>query len=776
MGWFDENAPAQQDWFSQNAPADIPTLEPQVVTPDDQAGFFQDPGKYLWRQTPEAKSVAEGVRSILSGLVPQSFESAAEFATPVVGAVKDVSKAVDATRKVYQGEPIEQINREEYPEAYRYENFGQQPLKQQVETVGGDVVNVIMGGLIGKGLVHGAPPVAEGIKAMPPEPTLAERITQPRVEPAVPEVPQEPLAPVTPETPPVPDEVPLGLYRPVPEISHLSNLPEQHFDIEHRSASQALDAIERDFDNNPDHYTGGSPKQQAMAKAQDRYQAAQLERFRREIVNRHPGDLFKDFSDEAARLGDPETVDITTSEGAAKLKLMMDELKCQQPTDAELAGGWEHLRGTELASDPNFREVQGYKAQLARKWADKLSEPSAIATPPPPIGTPLKPKPLIGEPGTTAADVAAAQQPAAAPEMVTLHHATPRQFESFGPEHATPTGLGGNGVFFNTEPQTGAYGDNVISIQVPKEKLASHAQLEAAAQAHQDVSPDVAAQREGFAGIQGPAPGDYILYNPNEFLKPAEAPLPYTPESAAARAAQPQPVPPPVPPEYGGPPTEPVPGIANRYIQEQIKAGTLPEEALVSGTGTTKEASIAKARARLAKDPGEAFKAAQRVNANQMLPDDPALLHAYSDQLNEGAAQARKASMENPTDRQLRAAADAAEQANLHVLQNVLPKAKGQIQVGMVGFQGAVPADISTFAGMQKELQTFNGGKPLNPQQRVELYQREKTGQRLKAKERAGLDRMQKEIDRTLPRRRVPTREEMQASMQKFVERVTPCS
>jgi hypothetical protein len=198
---FDSGASAKANPFDQfdggtavaTAQQDIPSLEPQVITPDagppqiqamspeDMSGgpfgineptgdFYQDPGKYLWRQTPEAQQVADGVRSTLSGLVPQSAKGAAEFATPAVGGVEDIGKAYDAVRKYYGGEPIDQVNRQEYPEAYRYENFGQQPLQQKVETVGGDLVNALMGLGIAKGMVggHGAP---EDVKPaeQPPE-------------------------------------------------------------------------------------------------------------------------------------------------------------------------------------------------------------------------------------------------------------------------------------------------------------------------------------------------------------------------------------------------------------------------------------------------------------------------------------------------------------------------------------------------------------------------------------------------------------------------------
>jgi hypothetical protein len=57
----------------------------------------------------------------------------------------------------------------------------------------------------------------------------------------------------------------------------------------------------------------------------------------------------------------------------------------------------------------------------------------------------------------------------------------------------------------------------------------------------------------------------------------------------------------------------------------------------------------------------------------------------------------------------------------------------------------------------------------------MQLYRREARATSLKAAEKQGLDRMQKTMDATMPRTKIPTRAEMQASMQKFIDRVTPC-
>lgn len=158
---------------------------PQGLTPQEErqgptGDFYQDPGKYLWRQTPEAQQVADGVRSTLSGLVPHSPAQAAGFATPVVGGIEDIYRAGQAVNQAASGVPIDQVNRQQYPEAFRYENFQGQPLHQQVETIGTDLANALMGLEIGKGMIrHGPGGPVNAQEAPPARPEQVQATTTP---------------------------------------------------------------------------------------------------------------------------------------------------------------------------------------------------------------------------------------------------------------------------------------------------------------------------------------------------------------------------------------------------------------------------------------------------------------------------------------------------------------------------------------------------------------------------------------------------------------------
>lgn len=217
------------------------------------------------------------------------------------------------------------------------------------------------------------------------------------------------------------------------------------------------------------------------------------------------------------------------------------------------------------------------------------------------------------------------------------------------------------------------------------------------------------------------------------------------------------------------------PGIANRVIEDAIKRGDLPKDALVTGEGWNANQARAFGRAEIAKDPTVAFKIARRIRQiGGMNPGDPAVLHAYNDMLNTIAKDARTKADAVPNDPNLEAAAKAAEKAEVDFLQQVLPLAKGAVQKQMVGFQGAYPPDLETFAGMRKEM-VNNSGKELSPDQRAELYRRANKTQGATKKEVAGRDNLQKAIDRTLPKREIPTKEQMQARAAEFIRKAAPC-
>lgn len=230
----------------------------------------------------------------------------------------------------------------------------------------------------------------------------------------------------------------------------------------------------------------------------------------------------------------------------------------------------------------------------------------------------------------------------------------------------------------------------------------------------------------------------------------------------------------------GTAPQEPVegqqpPGIRNVSIEEGIKSGELPEEAMVTGEGWNATAARDFGRKRLAEDPQAAFKIARRLKrTGGMEPGDTSVLHAYHDQLSTIARDARMAADAAPLDKALEARAMDAEKAQVDFLTDVAPLAKGAVQREMVGFQGAYPPDLETAAGIRKEIVT-NQGKELSSHQRRVSYKLAGKTQKVVKDIVDHSNRLQQAIDRDLPRRPAPTKEQMKASASEFIKRAAPC-
>ena len=200
------------------------------------------------------------------------------------------------------------------------------------------------------------------------------------------------------------------------------------------------------------------------------------------------------------------------------------------------------------------KEYPEFTAEDWGKWVGQLGLESAMALP---IArgllharpSPLRPEPVVPPEVPLAERITqprvepAPQEPLApvtpetppVPETITVYHKTPNQFEVFDPEKATPTGLGGKGVFFNANPADTAYGDRSIAVTIPKDKILTHAEADQMPELKQGGNLDEIIQSKGYLGVEGPRPGDVILYRPNELLPPPESPPPVT---SAERNAQ----------------------------------------------------------------------------------------------------------------------------------------------------------------------------------------------------------------------------------------------
>ena len=160
---------------TQTPAADNPFLQPiggdETPTPTPEAPRQTPyPGYYYKAGIPppipeEEQQVQQGIANTLQGVLdPRNL-----LYTPLIGAGQDIARAGEAAYRASQGEPIDQINRDLYPEAFRYENFQQQPKQQRAQTISGDVLSVLMGGLLGRGLIGPHPaPAPEPPAAAPP--------------------------------------------------------------------------------------------------------------------------------------------------------------------------------------------------------------------------------------------------------------------------------------------------------------------------------------------------------------------------------------------------------------------------------------------------------------------------------------------------------------------------------------------------------------------------------------------------------------------------------
>lgn len=205
-----------------------------------------------------------------------------------------------------------------------------------------------------------------------------------------------------------PAEIPLGLNRPSIQNPALKSLSDEDFDKEFQSAKKSVDSAEKGLDAAFDAGRELNTQQkQAIASAQDRWTAADLERFRRNTKNTVPEDLFyklKNLAGNAVKFGDK-------SDDHQKAIIILDELKRQGATPEEM------LAGIKLSS-PDAAEV--FKADL--QDIKKISQSPS---------TPEDTKNVAQSPSKTVAPQS--------PELVGLGAATPKELPGGG--DASVTGL-----------------------------------------------------------------------------------------------------------------------------------------------------------------------------------------------------------------------------------------------------------------------------------------------------------------------------------------------
>lgn len=128
-------------------------------------------------------------------------------------------------------------------------------------------------------------------------------------------------------------QIQLGVNRPAPSYQHLSSLNDEAFKSEHKSASEALDAMEGKVDDGTLN-TQDLNQRTELAQAQDRYTAAELEQFRRDHIGDVPADLMhelKQVAGKAINFG-------PKSEQYQQAKILINELQRQNASSQEALG------------------------------------------------------------------------------------------------------------------------------------------------------------------------------------------------------------------------------------------------------------------------------------------------------------------------------------------------------------------------------------------------------------------------------------------------------
>jgi hypothetical protein len=121
------------------------------------------------------------------------------------------------------------------------------------------------------------------------------------------------------------------------------------------------------------------------------------------------------------------------------------------------------------------------------------------------------------------------------------------------------------------------------------------------------------------------------------------------------------------------------------------------------------------------------------------------------------------------------AQARAAEAAEIAFLREVRPLAGGITNRIMVAWQEAKPGSLATFDGLYRRALELNEMRPLNDAQIDALKVLGDKGEKVRVKNDATVKKMGEQIEKTLPRRKTPTKEELQMEMDNLKRRLTPC-
>lgn len=215
-------------------------------------------------------------------------------------------------------------------------------------------------------------------------------------------------------------------------------------------------------------------------------------------------------------------------------------------------------------------------------------------------------------------------------------------------------------------------------------------------------------------------------------------------------------------------------GIAKVYIQDAIDKGILPENALEIGIGKTPEQMQRQGIAYINAGNDPAMIVQQMKRDGILSGQRMAALWAERNRLGAEREAAQLESFRSGTAR-AREKARASEQAEINFLREVRPLAGGISQQIMTAWQESKPGSLMTFDGLYRKALELNGHNEITDAQKVDLARRAKTGEAMKSKQDAAVQKLSKAVDKTFPNKKTPSTEEMKNIMRDFKNRL-PCA
>lgn len=182
---------------------------------------------------------------------------------------------------------------------------------------------------------------------------------------------------VAPRAEAAPAEEPLGFFRPSRQDPSLRVMTEDEFASHLSSVTKQLEATEALYDTRE--FT--AVEKTAMGQLQDKYEAAQLEKYRRGFAKQANEEVFHELLNLTDNI-DPNAPKLAGNPDFQRLTILKDILEKRTGQEGELAGEWFKRF---LGGSADAREVYAGRYQKVRELFSRINQeaPSSEALPPP---------------------------------------------------------------------------------------------------------------------------------------------------------------------------------------------------------------------------------------------------------------------------------------------------------------------------------------------------------------------------------------------------------